>query len=396
MSVEKYIKDQKERGDWDSAGAFTLDLKASSLKMSRYRLPSENHHLLKLLQLAVFLGAPSAKVCLSLRESRVSFISKTDPLPASLQDLLSVEDPLEGFAASVLMSGLSARIAAIVWKATTNEKSRTLRLESSGLVESSGSRLPPGNVRHDFSLIHPSSWRFWESAQRRREGLDLIRESTRFAGLEIELNQRKPKLTPVAILNDHVSDFGGSQFNAATGVMQNTRGPAVASNLVFLLSEGTDPRVRVASPPLTAFSEEEGCIVWAQAGLKPDGSEVPTWMLQYISNSQNLSFMDVHEDPLCRAVMVLNIHGPGNMEDLRVTVVRYGVTVLETTESVRGNGLEDLVGCSLLFADEDLDTDLAGLSVIKNEKYYQKLRSFIPLAESGHRYFQQASRSLAI
>ena len=409
MSIEKYIEAQKKRGGWDSAGGFTLDLQAAALKMSRYRLPSENHQLLKILQLAVFLGARRVEVCLSLRESRISFMSETDPLPDapdSLKDPLSPEDPLKSFVASVLMSGLSAGLAKIVWKASVGSVSRTLRLESDGLVESTGSGLPPGDVRHDFSLVHTSSWKFWEGAKRRREGLDLIRESTRFAALEIELNQKELKLLPVAILNDHVSDFGGSQFNAATGVMQNTRGPAVASNLLFLLCQENQLGVRVASPPLAAFREKEGFIVWAQgsgarasltgSGLKPDGSEVPTWMLQYVEGSQELRLAEMRENPPCRAIMALNIHGPGNREGLRVTVIRFGVTVLETVESAEEHGLEDLVGCSVLFADEDLDTDLAGLSVVKNEKYYEKLRSFASLAERGHRYFQQASRFLSI
>jgi hypothetical protein len=105
---------------------------------------------------------------------------------------------------------------------------------------------------------------------------------------------------------------------------------------------------------------------------------------------------EVLPDPLCRAIIAFNIHGPGNSEGVRVTVVRYGITVLETTERAEGEGLEDLVGCSILFADESLDTDLGGLSVIKNEKYYQKLRSLVPMVERGHRYFQQASRYLTI
>jgi hypothetical protein len=188
--------------------------------------------------------------------------------------------------------------------------------------------------------------------------------------------------------------------------MQNRRGPAAASNLLFLLTEEDQPGVKLAIPPLAAFRDKEGLIIWAQgsgarasltgSGLKPDGVEVCTWMLQYVRRARDLSLTEVPKDPMFRAVMALNIHGPGNSEGLRVTVVRHGIAVLETTESVQDHGLEDLVGCSLLFADEELDTDLGGLSVVRNEKYYERLRGFAPLAERGHRYFQQASNFLSI
>ena len=106
MSLEKYIESQKRIGAWDSVGKFTLDLQAQALKMSQYQLPSENHQLLKLLQLAVFLGAPSVDMNLSLGETLVSFSSKAEVGNAveGLRDPACVEDPVGSFIASVLLS----------------------------------------------------------------------------------------------------------------------------------------------------------------------------------------------------------------------------------------------------------------------------------------------------
>ena len=409
MSVDKFIAEQKEPGSWDSAGRFTVDLQAAAFKMSRYQLPSESHLLLKLVQLASLLEAGRVEICPGLRESTVSFLSSVDVSPdvlmESLKDPLSVEEPFSSFA-SVLMSGLSIGLQEISWKASLAGAWRSLRVLAGGRVEKGGGPLAEGEVRHDFRLVHSSGWKFWEGARRRREALDLIAESTRFAAMDVQVDGQAPEPTPAAALNDHVRDFVGSQFNAATGVMHNTRGPVVASNLLFSISAESRPGVRVATPPLTAFRQKEGIIAWTPGGrsrvtlmgggAKPDGTEVSTWMLQFVAGSRNLRLEEVSPNPSCQAVIAFNIHGPGNSEGVRVTVVRFGVTVLETTERPEGTGLEDLIGCSVLIADDCLETDLGGLSVVKNERYYEKLRGLVPLVERGHRYFQDGSRYVSI
>lgn len=410
MSVERYIESQKKQGDLDSAGHFTVDLKAAAFKMSRYRLPSENHLLLKLVQLAVLMGAAEVDIRVGMRETTLSFLGPGKQLPNfqdsvhALSDPLSAGDGVGEFVSSLLLCLVSSRSRDFVWRVFQAETSQTLSLDATGQVVFHGRALPEGEARHEIKLGYRVGWRLWEGAKRRTEALGLLKDSTRFCGLRITANQRKYELSQVAVLNDHVSEFGGSQFNAATGVMQNTRGPAVASSVLFSLCSDQRSGVRLKTPPRAAYRNKRGFVVWDQgsgpraalsgAGLKPDGTEVPAWMLHFVQGDRDCELSEVEDAPLCRAIIILNIHGPGNNEGPRVTVVRHGVTVLETTETV--DGFEDLMGCSLLFVDEELDTDISGLRIVKNEVYYRKLRGFAGLVERGHRYYQQASELLTI
>lgn len=413
MSVEQFLESQKKSGDLDSTGGFTLDLGAAAAKMVRYRLPTENHQLLKVLQTAMSLGARELRIDLGFRYSTATFVSSgaaSSKVQSELDSLASAgpaDRPGNSLAFPLLMSGLSMGLKGMEWRMSHGSgASRTLRLGGLGSLESSGSKLPAGEIRHEIRLHHSNGWKLWEGFGRRRFAALLLSESARFAALDLLVNGKKLDCAESAVINDHVSDFGGSQFNVATGVMQNTRGPAAASNLLFLL--GSDSCVRVSKPPLKAYLEKDGVVVWAQgkripgaisdAGRKPDGVEVCSWMLQFVQEGENLGLDAIPEGETldCKALIAQNIHGPGNSESVRVTVIRDGVTVLEKRETADTPGLEDLVGCSLLFADDELDTDLGGLAIVRNEKYYRKLRSFTPLVESGHRYFQEGSRFLSI
>ncbi|MCA9779877.1 MAG: hypothetical protein KC800_24280 [Candidatus Eremiobacteraeota bacterium] len=412
MSVEKYLENQKKSGDFESTGRFTLDLRAAATKMDRYRLPTEEHQLLKVLQTAVSLSAQELRVELGLRQSTATFASSASAshLLQSEMDALATagaaDRPGHPLAFSLFMSGLSTGLGGIEWRMSQGSACRTLRLEGGGNLESLGPKLPKGEICHEVNLTHSSGWKLWEGLGRRHRASNLLSEWARFAPLDLRVNGKKLDRADPAAINDHVSDFGGSQFNVATGVMQNTRRPAASSNLLFLLGSG--PCIRVMKPPLEAYIEKDGAVVWAQgrripgaisdAGQKPDGLEVSSWMLQFVRDGENLGLdaLVKGETLDCMAVVAQNIHGPGNSEGVRVTVVRDGVTILEARETSDTPGLEDLIGCSLLFADNELDTDLGGLALVRNEKYYRKLRSFAPVIERGHRYFQEGSRFLSI
>ena len=400
MSVEKYLENQKKSGGFDSTGRFTLDLRAAATKMGRYRLPTEDHQFLKVLQTAVSLGARELRLELGLRQSTATFVSSVSASHSiqtevdALAKTGAVDRPGNPQAFSLFMSGLSTGLGGIEWRMSQGSACCILRMEDKGSLELSGPKLPEGEVSHEVRLTHSSGWRLWKGLGRRHRASNLLSESAR-------LDHAEP-----ATINDHVSDFGGSQFNVATGVMQNTRGPAASSNLLFVL--GSEPCIRVSKPPLEAYLERDGVVVWAQgrripgaisdAGQKPDGLEVSSWMLQFVQGDENLGLdaLAKGETLDCRAVIAQNIHGPGNSESVRVTVVRDGVTVLKERETPDTPGMEDLVGCSLLFADDELDTDLGGLAVVRNERYYRKLLSFAHLVERGHRYFQEGNRFLTI
>ena len=409
MSLDRFLRGQEQSGDLDSSGEFTIDLQAAAYKLSRYRLPSENHHLVRLLQLALQLGAERVEMQVTMVSFTVSFTSSrsaSDELHANLGQISAARSsPVKGesFSLPRWIAGLSFGVLELDWEMTVDGVQRVFRLKSGGPLESTGPALPGGEMHHVIRLVHSSSWawRLWEVSRRRKKAQDLLLESTGITDRVVLLNGRSlVEPSNVIVLNDHVKDFGGSEFNAATGVMQNRRSPVATSNLLFQLASDEQSAVRVAPLPLVAYRVKKGFTVWDReasfrAGFgdydeRPDGVEVPSWVLQFVFDRENLTPGELPEGPRYRTIIAQNILGPGNSEGVRVTVVRHGVTILSTQEEPGTPGLEDLAGCSILFADEELDTDLSELVVVKNEKYYDRLRAFIPLVESGHRYFQEA------
>jgi hypothetical protein len=152
---------------------------------------------------------------------------------------------------------------------------------------------------------------------------------------------------------------------------------------------------------MDAYTEVEGpCQIWTPAlksenSQRPDGEEATAWMVQFMRGNQLLGRDQVHDDRF-RAVLALNIHGPGSSEPLRLQLVRRGVTVFAGDATALDADLSDFAGCSLLLACEDLDTDLTGLEVVQNQKLLDQILQIKSMMDKGHLMFQQGADVMTI
>lgn len=246
-----------------------------------------------------------------------------------------------------------------------------------------------------FCIEYAEGWKFWKGARRRLEAAELVRNDCCYCGVEIRLDGQILDPPNPASLNSNVEEFKGSSFNAATGVMQTTRSRVAASNLVYLLASEAEPGIRLNVPSRVAYAEKKGPILIFKGALRgskslePDGDEIPSWMIQFVSDGRNLRLSEIGSGGLCKAVIAMNLHGPGSGQRARVIIVRQGVKVGQTLRLEDLDQLDWLRGCTVVLSDDtdSFDIDIGGLSVVGNEKYYRRLAELKDTVAQGQAYF---------
>lgn len=405
--INKFLHKQARLGDFDSQGRFTVDLQKARKRLAADALESSYHFLLKFVQLANALNAVSLEVRTSRTQTEL-FLKMSDDNVAGL-------GPTDAFA---MLEGErdaapEARDLMVGLMACLHPEHRECRYEQwdgnqgCRLTISSNASMALSSLRHPLpeqrglrlAVEHRSRWNPWKLKNRLQTCRDLLQRYCSYSPVPITYNQTPIPEVPTAQLNSHLSDFGGSQFNVAIGAFQDAPRPAAASCVLYALADGP-PYLAVGRPSLEEYQVHRGNLnVWArglsrQNTLRPNGQAVPAWMLQYRLNGKNLPMTDRPQRELCRAVLVMNLHAIGNIEPLRLYVVRHGVLCLEAPPLDEQFEVEAFKGCTLVLADTSLHTDLSGLHIRHDQRLEETLEHALQYLRAGEEYFEQCARVL--
>ena len=393
MDLGLYLENIASEGTQHPEGKFTLDPSRGIGKLAQGSLASWHHSLLKILQVAERAGATELSVLFSREETRVNFAPDApQALPSSTAVLKALNTPLRQ------VDPQAADLAGALLGAVSSNRRATWR----ELSLSSDLQLTLGESQDEkagFSFVveHDSGWKFWLTARRKAELLALFDQRCRFSTCVIHLDGWALEAADCALFNEDLREFHGSQFNPATGVMNTTKTRVAASLILFELAQSGKPALNIEPPSAEQFRQRGSLYAWTPAleqanELKPDGEGVNAWMLCFVSGLKNVPRpTEAH----FRTVIAFNIHGPGNSEALHFIVVKQGVIVENRRLELEGEQWEIYRGCTIVMADDELETDLSGLKLVRNEKLVQRVAELRPLVEMGYRNFEALAPSVS-
>lgn len=398
--IEQFLETKARAGAHHSRGSFSLDPARAAQAMALGSQPSPLHYLARVVMAANRLDAAEVRLSLGLSESILSFAPpsgegvKWEEVARHLANPTEQADHRAGDLALSLLGAISSGATFASWEFAEGSSQARITLDGSYRLENWVS-----DVAHPiwrFRVKYRWNWRLWEMARRRGQAIDLVRRLCAFspAALIINGGPLKPPASPV--LNEHLRELHGSHFNVGTGVMETVRSRVAATLTVFDRAEPGEAALAMTPPSETFYSREaNGSLVWSPAlrtdnSSRPDGVEVGSWILKFVDrDGRDESASGVR----FRAVVAMNIHGPGNMEPPRLMVVRHGVLVFE--EKLRSTPeLETLRGCSVILADDQLTTDLGGFGVVNDEKLQTRLAQLQPLLGLGQQVAEEAEESV--
>lgn len=392
MELDAYLENIAADGTLHPEGSFTLDPSRGIGRLAQASLPSWHHSFLKILQVAQRAGANRLSVIFSREETRVHFVLvSSQALPSSTAVLEALNTPLRD--ADQQAADLAGALLAAV---SSNKRAFWRELSLSSDFEISFAEGEWEEPACSFVIEHNFAWKFWLAARRKAELVALFDQRCRFSTCGIELDGWALEPADCSLFNEGLREFHGSQFNPATGVMNTTKTRVAASLILFELVPIGEPALSLRPPPAEQFTQCDSLYAWAPAleeanELKPDGEAVNAWMLCFVSGLKNVARPSRE---LFRTVIAFNIHGPGNTEALHLIVVKQGVVVENRRLKQEGPQWDIYRGCTIVMADDELETDLSGLKLVRNEKLVQRIVELRPLLEMGYRNFEDLAPSV--
>lgn len=403
MSVQDFIKDKSARGTHVSQGRFTLDLSKAADKLSASALPSEHHYLLKMVQLANRLQTEKIELRIGRAETEFTFqvsqcsspVCQPEFVAASMANPLQSKDSSVQDLVSALLGTFHPHNKRVTWYLKDGLSLRILTINEKRDVELWNTELKEAvdGIQFCLEIQHRNSWKFWQSASRRANTASIVRQHCAFSAARIFIDNRELETPISASLNDHVREIGGGQFNAIVGAFETTQTRVPASSISFDLAQEGEPALSVLRPSLSSYVVRQDCMnLWAQGTksnntLRPDGQSSSAWMLHFRQDGKDISLRLVRKRDRYRAILVMNIHGAGNTEPLRLKIVRHGVLVLDSQAPTTDTRLDQFQGCVLVLADDRIETDLSGLQLVQNEQFVDRITECVSLLEAGLDYF---------
>lgn len=406
-NINKFLQKQARLGDFDSQGRFTMDLQKARKRLAADALASSHHFLLKFVQLANALNARRVDVLvlrthtelvMELADADIEGVGPTDAF-AMLEGDRDVEprarDLVVGLLACLRPEHGECRYEH--WQGKEGHRLTISPDETVSLKAIQVSEMPPRGLL--LAVDQQSRWNPWKLKERLQTCRSLLERYCCYSPVPVIFNQSEIPGVPTAQLNSHLSDFGGSQFNVAIGAFQDAPRPAAASSVLYALADGP-PLLAIQRPSLEEYRVSGSNLnVWGrglsrQNTLRPNGQAVPAWMLQFRLNGENLPMTSRPERELCRAVLVMNLHAIGNIEPLRLYVVRHGVLCMEAPPLGSEFEVEAFKGCTLVLADDQLHTDLSGLHIRRDQRLKETLGHALQYLRAGEEYFEQCARVL--
>ncbi len=395
MNFEKFLKEQATEGRFDSEGAFTLNFEEAAERLAAFRLPSPQHYLLKVVQVASRLGATSMRVRLErfrtsihFRASKAGAVTDFESITRAFLAPLEVEDPILADLASALWGAQSETTQEVLWSFSQGYrgrrvfiKDRVFRTEEFQIEVPIPDGEPP--CAFHLSVIHRKSWQFWTHSRRNADALVLMSQSCLFSRVTLFVDGRVLERADGSYPTNHrrKSYYGGAPHADPY------------QNILYELVE--DEGYQTGRPGLAQYVvREKHYNLWASGTrlgntMKPDGISSPSWMLQFHSQGRNLSMREVSKFPRCRLVLAYDEKEAKEKIPLRLTIVRQSVLMERQTSPEWGKGIEKWHGCHLLLDDDTLATDLTGFQVIEDENLLRLLKSLESRLDWLKAYFEE-------
>lgn len=409
--LQDFLAQQARKGRYHSEGRFSLDPVKAMKRLSSGSWLSPYHYLLKFVQLANRYRAESIEIEVARTHTTI-FLSLDPELatgisPRSAYELLRGETSVQGRESHELLSGLlgclQASSTGFCWQDWNGERSSQLKVVDKQNVGLSSSN-EAGSSRRGLSLTvnHKREWNLLKIPKRILDCENLLLENCLYSPVKIVFNDHLLCPPTTAALNAHLTDFGGSRFNPGTGVFEQSPLPVAASCILYDLAVGSGPSLAILNPPFTEYrTVHDRLNVWVRAlsptnTLRPNGRSVPAWMLQYRRKGENIGLQGRPERELCRAVLAMNLHAAGNLEPLRLFVVRHGVLISKGEPLEQEFEIDAFRGCTLVWADEELNTDLSGLALRRDEALKTRLQQAADLLAAGEEYFEKCAKFLTL
>lgn len=405
--LQNFLLEQSRKGRYHSEGRFSLDFPQALQRLSADSWLTDHHYLLKFVQLANHQGADSLEIEVARTHTTVFLSldpqSATSLGPHAVYRLLSEESELYGEESRHLLAGLlgsmRSRHSGFRWELWDTDHSSRLSVGQNREVGLSTSNVSNSQKRgFSFTAEHERLWNPLKVQRRISESESVLTDSCLHSSVSIVFNGHELCPPAASELNAHLTDFGGSRFNPSSGVFEPTPLPVAASSILFELATEQRSALAVLRPPLDEYRTVRGNLnVWARAlspnnTLRPNGRGVPAWMLQYRQAGRNLSAQERPERELCKSVLTMNLHAAGNLEPMRLFVVRHGVLISHAEPLSSDFEVDAYRGCTLLTADDHLNTDISGLSLRRDEALKEYLHRCLELLQAGEEYFEECAK----
>lgn len=403
MNFENFLKESASSGTFHSEGAFSVDLSKATEKVAAFALPSDSHYLLKGVQVANRLGAELIAVTIGRYGNLLRFecsepgvTGDFQTLHSAVADPLNVDDPLLQDLIGLLYGTIKDGIRETTWTCRRGGKAETLAIDSARKVRTTREdhETPDSELAVlELKVTHSKPWKFWTHARRRLESAALLRERCGFSPARVVIDGWQMDTSNASILNT-LTDYEHLEPGSF-----GRRIPA--SNILFSLAQDGQPRFALQRPSMSAYLVRKDVMnVWATGmrvrnTMSPDGVSTAAWMLQFRRDNENISMRWVHKRDFYQAAVAFNFRNKRSVGAPRLMVVRAGV--LLSDEEIVNDELRKLFrGCTILLADDTLETDLTGFQLVRNQALWDTIRSLESLFEPALEYYAVGAEMMRI
>ena len=415
--MDKFLSEQSSDGSLDSSGGFTLDLAKAADKLADFALPSENHYLLKMIQVAHRLKATSLHVkieryrtVLRFRASMAGPITEPEAVMRALSDPLAVVDPVMTDFILGLVGTITDNNLETLWSFSEGHLGQRMFIDGERrfTIEPFTLKKPKLEEEEVFaftlSVLHPKTWKFWsdgaKAARRRAASLELLEKSCAYSAIPIFVDSRELPTESCSVLNRGVRRGVVSWFEGREYIEFQQE---AASLLAFHLTEKDELGFRMTRPSLSSYVVRDHDLnLWASGtrvtnSLFPDGANTPAWSFLFLRGAESLVMREIPKSLQCRAVVALNLNNEGSENRVKIRVVRSGVLVNYDSSEFSLSPLgRELKGCSLIFADEECETDLTGFQIIQNDDFTKRVTQAVKFLPKAREYYARATKFITL
>ncbi len=405
MNVDDFLAEQIGEGRFDSRGAFTLDLANAAERLTRFKLPSSSHYLLKMLQLADRLGATQVDITmerfrtvLHFRAPRGESVTDIDAIYQAFSDPLKVEQPKMRDLVSALFGCLGETTLEVLWSASFGHRGRRVKIRDHQFTAETyelSRLLEPGQQPYAFtlSILHPKNWKFWETPRRFVEARQLLTQACALSPIKIFVDRREVFRYDSNLFVTHRRREGSTSGTVTLKPYH------IAS---YHLASRTAGSFAITRPALANYLvRDQHFNVWGAGNrvtntLTPDGTSSPAWIIQFQLDGSNISMRSTEKRVHCRALIAYDELEASNKGPFRLTIVRRGVILMSENVPNWAQKCPEWHGCHLMIANDTLPTDLTGFQVIQDTEFKTLLESHIPLLENAKEFFAQGRHLVSL
>lgn len=394
---QEYLDSQRAEGNYESEGAFTVDFAEAAERLSTFRLPSENHYLLKTIQLASRLGAETVGVKLESFRTSVHFrapvatgVNNLETITRGFLAPLEVNEPSLSDLVAALWGSLGVTTLEVAWSVSEGYQGRRIfikdfkfRAEDFQIERP----LAEGELRCAFTLsvLRRKTWRFWLASRRNAGAYKLLQTECALSRVKVKVDSRPLERAPGSYFAKH------RQETPALGM------PTIGEpyhTALYELIEG-NAGFEIGRPSLSRYLvRDRHYNVWASGTrvrnvLRPDGISSPAWMLQFRFEGKELAMRSVTKQIRCQLLLAYDEEQAKAEVPLRLTIVRQSVLMQRAAPQDPVYDPKPWFGCHLILDDDTLGTDLTGFQIIEDERLARLLENLAPRVELAKAFLEK-------